>query len=106
MDNILIIRLSSLGDIIHTLPAFTALREKKPTAKIVWIVEENGREILELVPGIDRIVVAKTKEWRITSPQFWSEFKSLRKDIRKRDQTAIDFQGKFTGSLTHRCIHL
>jgi heptosyltransferase-1 len=93
MDNILIIRLSSLGDIIHTLPAFTALREKKPTAKIVWIVEENGREILELVPGIDRIVVAKTKEWRITSSQFWSEFKSLRKDIRKRDQTAIDFQG-------------
>ena len=93
MDNILIIRLSSLGDIIHTLPAFSALREKKTAAKIVWIVEENGREILELVPGIDRIVVAKTKGWKFTSPKFCSEFKNLRNNIRNRDQTAIDFQG-------------
>lgn len=93
MDNILIIRLSSLGDIIHTLPAFSALREKRPKAEIVWIVEENGREILELLPGIDRIIVAKTKEWKITSPKSWSEFKNLRKNIRNRDQTAIDFQG-------------
>jgi len=93
MDNILIIRLSSLGDIIHTLPAFSALREKKPEAEIVWIVEENGKEILELVPGIDRIVVAKAKGWKIASPKSWSEFKTLRKNIRNRDQTAIDFQG-------------
>ena len=93
MDNILIIRLSSLGDIIHTLPAFSALREKKPEAKIVWIVEENGREILDLVPGIDRIVVAKTKGWKVTSLKSWSEVKRIRKNIRNRDQTAIDFQG-------------
>lgn len=93
MDNILIIRLSSLGDIIHTLPAFSALREKKTEAKIVWIVEENGKEILELVPGINQIVVAKTKEWKIISLKFWSEFKSFKRNIRSRDQTAIDFQG-------------
>ncbi|NOR12214.1 MAG: lipopolysaccharide heptosyltransferase I [Candidatus Aminicenantes bacterium] len=93
MDNILIIRLSSLGDIIHTLPAFSALREKIPEAKIVWIVEENGREILDLVPGIDRIVVAKTRGWKVTSLKSWSEVKLIRKNIRNRDQTAIDFQG-------------
>jgi lipopolysaccharide heptosyltransferase I len=93
MDNILIIRLSSLGDIIHTLPAFSALREKKPEAKILWIVEENGREILDLVPGIDRIVVAKTRGWKFTSLKSWSEIKQIRKYIRNRDQTTIDFQG-------------
>ncbi len=93
MDNILIIRLSSLGDIIHTLPAFSALREKKPEAKIVWIVEGNGKEILDLVPGIDRIVVVNTKRWKFTSFKSWSEIKQIRKNIRNRDQTAIDFQG-------------
>lgn len=93
MDNFLIIRLSSLGDIIHTLPAYSALREKKQEAKIVWIVEENGKEILDLVPGIDSIVVAKTREWKIASLKSWSEAKQLRNIIKNRDQIAIDFQG-------------
>lgn len=93
MDNYLIIRLSSLGDIIHTLPAFSALRETKPGAKIVWVVEEAGKGILDLVPAIDLVVVAKTREWKATSFKSWSELKQLRKNIRNKDQTAIDFQG-------------
>jgi heptosyltransferase-1 len=93
MDNILIIRLSSLGDIIHTLPAFSALRERNPEVEIVWVVEENGKEILDLVPGIDRTVIAKTRGWKVTSLRSWTEFKALRKAIRNRNQTAIDFQG-------------
>jgi lipopolysaccharide heptosyltransferase I len=93
MENFLIIRLSSLGDIIHTLPAFSALREKNPEAKIAWIIEENGKEILDLVPGIDNIIVANTKGWKVTSSKSWSEFKHLRKIIRNRNQTSLDFQG-------------
>lgn len=93
MDNFLIIRLSSLGDIVHTLPAFSALRKNNPEAKIVWIVEANGREILDWVPGIDRVVVAATREWKISSLNSWSEFRRIRKEIKNRDQTAIDFQG-------------
>ena len=93
MDNFLIIRLSSLGDIIHTLPAFSALREDYPEAKIAWIVEDNGREILDLVPGIDTIITANTKGWKVTSPRSWSEFRHLRKTIRNRNQTTLDFQG-------------
>jgi len=49
MENFLIIRLSSLGDIIHTLPSLAALRKKFPKASISWIVEEKGKEILECV---------------------------------------------------------
>lgn len=78
-EKFLIIRLSSLGDIIHTLPAFSALRRKFPEAKISWIVEEKGKEILELVPGINDIVVFPRKGWR--------------KKIRNRNQIALDFQG-------------
>ncbi len=61
MHNFLIIRLSSLGDIIHTLPAFSALRKSFPEAKISWVVEDKGGEILEFVPGIDKIIVSHTE---------------------------------------------
>jgi lipopolysaccharide heptosyltransferase I len=93
MDHFLIIRLSSLGDVIHTLPAFFALRKKYPEAKISWIVEENGKEILDLVQGLDRIVPVKLKRWKLGSRRFWQEFSNLKKEIRNKDQIAIDFQG-------------
>jgi len=93
MDHFLIIRLSSLGDIIHTLPAFAALREHYPEAEITWIVEEKGKEILDFVPGIDRVVPVRLKRWKLWSPKFWKELFLLRRQIKKKDQTAIDFQG-------------
>ena len=82
MTDYLIIRLSSLGDIIHTIPAFSALRKKFPTDRISWAVEPAGKEILDLVPGIDNIAVINRKRW----------FRSLR-PIKKKAQTALDFQG-------------
>ncbi len=88
MDNFLIIRLSSLGDIIHALPAFAVLRKGFPEARLAWVVEKAGREILELVPGIDEIVVRGEKGW-------------LRK-IRRRDRTAIDFQGLLKSAVLGR----
>ena len=93
MEHFLIIRLSSLGDVIHTLPAFAALRKKYPEARISWVVEEKGKEILDLVPGLDRIVTVKLKRWKLGSRKFWQEFAKLKKEIRDKDQVAIDFQG-------------
>jgi len=93
MDNFLIIRLSSLGDVVHTLPAFSALRKKYPDAKISWIIEEKGKEILDQVPGLDRIVPVELKRWKLGSRRFWKEFGKLKKEIRGKDQVAIDFQG-------------
>jgi lipopolysaccharide heptosyltransferase I len=85
MDKFLIIRTSSLGDIIHTLPAFAALRRGFPGARIAWVVERPGKEILDLVPGIDAVVVRGEKGW-------------LRK-IRDKDQTALDLQGLIKSAL-------
>ncbi|HEX2695764.1 MAG TPA: lipopolysaccharide heptosyltransferase I, partial [Acidobacteriota bacterium] len=79
MDSFLIIRLSSLGDIIHALPAFAVLRKGFPEARLAWVVGKAGREILDLVPGVDEIVVRGDIDW----------FRRLR----LRDRTAIDFQG-------------
>ena len=49
--NIAIIKLSSLGDIIHTIPAFNILRNVYPNTKISWIVEPEGAELLKNFSG-------------------------------------------------------
>jgi lipopolysaccharide heptosyltransferase I len=88
MERILIVRLSSLGDIIHTLPAFAALRRAFPEAKIRWAVEEKGKEILDLVPGIDEIKVIGKRKWRRSVS-----------GLKDREQTAVDFQGLVKSAL-------
>ncbi len=93
MDNFLIIRLSSLGDIIHALPAFSALRKNFPEAKISWVVEDKGQEILDFVPGIDKTIVAHTEGWHLYRKKFWTEISRLKKEIKNENQIALDFQG-------------
>jgi len=89
----LIIRLSSLGDIIHTLPAFSALRKKFPESRISWIVEQKGQDILELVPGIDQIHVLPVTKWQLSRKHFWQILSRFKKKISGKDQVALDFQG-------------
>ena len=61
MDRIAIIRLSSLGDIVHALPAFQALRTRFPDAHITWIAEPAGAALLGNFPGIDQVLVLDLK---------------------------------------------
>jgi lipopolysaccharide heptosyltransferase I len=51
---ILIVRLGALGDLIHALPAAAAIRRTLPQARIEWLVDARHRELLDLVPVIDR----------------------------------------------------
>ena len=53
MDHILIVRLGSLGDIVHTIPAAAALRNAFPMARIDWLVKPRNHEILDLVSPLD-----------------------------------------------------
>ena len=52
---ILVIKLSSLGDIVHTLPAVAALRTRFPAAHICWIIKSQWASILEENPDIDEV---------------------------------------------------
>ncbi|MFB0564105.1 MAG: lipopolysaccharide heptosyltransferase I [Candidatus Aminicenantaceae bacterium] len=93
LDNFLIIRLSSLGDIVHTLPAFSALRKNFPKAKLSWVVEKNGKEILDLVPGIDKVIAVDSENLRGNPKEVWQEISRLKRKIKNRNQVALDFQG-------------
>ena len=57
MTRFLIVRLGALGDVVHAIPVAAALRRAYPAARIDWLVSAKHREILDLVPVIDRRLV-------------------------------------------------
>jgi heptosyltransferase-1 len=104
-QSILIIRLSSLGDILHALPSFRALRRSFPGARIDWLVEERTKFLLSAVPGIDQIVAIDTlaPRKRPFSRSSWSSIVSAMRTLRRaRYDLSIDFQGLIkTGLLSY-----
>jgi lipopolysaccharide heptosyltransferase I len=52
----LLVRLSSLGDIVHTVPAFAALRASFPGARIDWVVDERWSQLVEMIVGVDEVI--------------------------------------------------
>lgn len=60
---LLIVRLSSLGDIIHALPVAAALRSANPSAHIAWLVDERWRSLLDQVEGIDAVHSVPRAGW-------------------------------------------
>ena len=82
---LLFVRLGSLGDIVHTVPAVSAVRAAHPRAVIHWLVDARQLEVLELVEGVDRIHALRSDAagWASTIP-------ALR---RERFDAALDFQG-------------
>src|ERR1044072_2222994 len=61
---ILIVKLGSIGDIVHTLPALDAIRKALPHSEISWVVEQSTSEILRDNPLIDRLIEVDTKALR------------------------------------------
>jgi heptosyltransferase-1 len=84
--NILVVRLSALGDVVHAIPAAAALRRAFPRARIDWLVEARHRAIIDLVTVVDRVVVV-----RQSSVGGWTRV--LRELRATRYDVALDFQG-------------
>ena len=61
--NILIVKLSAIGDVIHTLPALNAIRNYYPEANITWLVEEDAASLVIGHKALDRVIVSKRKRW-------------------------------------------
>jgi len=104
----LIVRLGSMGDIFHTLPAATALRQAFPEARLGWIVEERWAELLCTLPEtrcgprsprrplVDCVHAVNTKQWRtsLLSVQTWERIAAALSELRaQRYEIAVDFQG-------------
>jgi len=62
--SILIVKLSAIGDVVHTLPLLEVLRKCYPGARIDWVVEEEASQIIEGHEAIDRVIVSRRKTWQ------------------------------------------
>lgn len=60
---ILIVKLSAIGDVVHSLPVLYALRQKFPSAHIAWLVEGAASSLLEGHPLLDRLLISRRKSW-------------------------------------------
>jgi heptosyltransferase-1 len=97
--NILIVKLSAIGDVIHTLPSLAALRRCHPDADITWVVEEAAADLLEENPDLNRVIVSGRKRWigelrrgKVAAPL--REILSFFREIRRRPyDLVIDFHG-------------
>ena len=86
---LLIVRLSALGDVVHTLPLAAALRRAFPDAVIDWVVDERSADLLALVPVVDRVVVLRSR----SRPRLRA-FTECRRALRGRAyDVALDAQG-------------
>ena len=116
-ERILIVRLSSMGDVIHTLPAAAMLREAFPNAKLGWMIEERWAELLCSLPFpragqrstqrplVDHVHPVKLKDWRRTlySPQTWEQIGAALSDLYALHyEIAIDFQGAVRSAVLAR----
>lgn len=63
-ERLLILRMSALGDIVHTLPAVAALRQSFPRAQIDWLVDSKWSPILEGNPDATKIIPMDRRNWR------------------------------------------
>ena len=61
---IVIVKLSSIGDVVHTLPAAALLRRSLADAHIAWVVERRASAILKDSPVIDELIELDTRAWR------------------------------------------
>ena len=107
-----------MGDVLHTLPAVIALREKFPHAVIGWVIEERWAELLCTLPYarsgqrspqkpvVDRIHTVDTKIWRksLFSTQTAERIAAALSELRAGHyEVAIDFQGAIRSALIARC---
>lgn len=114
LERILIVRLSAMGDVIHTLPAAYALRHAFPRAHIGWLIEERWAELLCAAdfskrgergperPLVDEIHLVSLRSWGKSLLSFstlhhlitvWNDVRSVRYDV------AVDLQGAIRSAI-------
>jgi len=106
--NILVIKLSAIGDVVHALPFLETLREGFPRARIDWVVEEDASQVLLNHPCLDNVLVSRRKFWqqglaRMNTPiSVFQDMAGFVRDLRSvHYDLVIDLQGLFkSGILT------
>jgi lipopolysaccharide heptosyltransferase I len=96
MSDILFIKSSSLGDVIHHMPALTEARRQLPDARFAWVVEEAFAPLVRLHPAVSEVIPVALRRWRQAAyaPSTWTDVARFARALRARRYDAIvDTQG-------------
>jgi heptosyltransferase-1 len=105
VPRILLVKTSSMGDVIHNLPIVNDIRARFADAEIHWLVEESFADIPRLHPGVSRVLEVALRRWRKTlhRPQTWRELSAFRSKLRAaRYDCVLDTQGLVKSALIAR----
>ena len=99
---ILLVKTTSMGDVIHNLPVASDIRRRLPDAAIDWVVEDRFAEIPRLHPAVGRVIPVAVRRWRtsLLSPATWGEIGAYRRAVKADAYDAvIDTQGLLKSAL-------
>ncbi len=108
MPRILLVKTSSLGDVIHNLPVVNDILQHFPQAHIDWLVEESFADIPHLHTGISHVFTLALRRWKkhIFSQKTWQEIAAFKQFIQQNHYDAIiDTQGLLKSALAMRYAH-
>jgi heptosyltransferase-1 len=114
---VLVVRMSAMGDVIHGIPAITALRTARPNWQFGWLIEQRWMELLctnaderlqprsEIKPLVDWLHLSDFKEWRkgLSSATAWRDMHSCMREIRTmKYEVSLDLQGTIRSAIAGR----
>jgi heptosyltransferase I len=107
---ILVVKLSSLGDVVHAMPAVQDMLEMQPDAQIDWVVEEGFADLARLVAGVRRVIPIAQRRWRkegYLASSVRRERRAFKADLQSETyDLVIDFQGLLKSALVARSATL
>ena len=105
MPNVLLIKTSSMGDVLHNLPVVADICNNIPNVRIDWVVEENFSLLPALHPRINRVVPVAMRRWRKSWWQSRGEMQAACRNLRASHYNfALDTQGLLKSALITRCV--
>jgi heptosyltransferase-1 len=105
MTEILFIKTSSLGDVVHQMPAVTDAARRHPHARLSWVVEEAFAPLALLHPAVAEVIPVATRRWRRQAyrPEIWREVGETRARLRATSYDRIvDTQGLIRSAIIAR----
>lgn len=100
---VLVVKMSSLGDVVHTLPAITDMVAARPGITVDWVVEEGFSAIPAMHPGVNRVIPVAIRRWRRSPFGLMRELPAFVSELRRENyDLVIDPQGLIKSALVVR----
>lgn len=104
LRSLLIVKMSSIGDVVHALPVATALRRRYPRLRITWAVESWTAPLVLGHPALDRVVTFPPMRWSHANRAWLGSFTQAIRELRRESyDVSLDLQGLLKSAVVALC---